>query len=226
MTGIREVTAFAAIALGVLTLPSTASAQENGDPLAPVAGPADPATAAPPALSSEEAAQLTNWVIRSGDNGGRAFIVIDKVAARVLVFDSGGKLVGSAPALLGVSKGDESAPGVGDRELRNIPVKDRTTPAGRYAAKFGPAAGHSSVLWVDYTTALSLHAVVQGTKKERRLQRLNSKTSKDNRITFGCINVPTKFYSGVVKPLFEEDGGIVYILPETKPLKDVFLALQ
>ena len=105
--------------------------------------------------------QVTNWVIASGDNGGVPFMVIDKVAAKVFVFDAEGQLLGITPALIGVTPGDESAPGVGDRELSAIKLEDRTTPAGRFVAKFGTASGNRKVLWVDYSTALSLHAVVR-----------------------------------------------------------------
>ena len=222
------------VALALIGSSSTAFTQPGADPLAPIQAslpkgpdPLAPLDEASPSteLSSDEAARITNWVIATRDNGGNPFIVVDKNAARVLVFDADGKMLGSAPALLGITPGDDSAPGIGDRELRNIPVRDRTTPAGRFVAKYGPAAGHSKVLWVDYASALSLHAVVPGTKKERRLQRLNSPAPDDNRITYGCINVPTKFYSKVIRPLFSETTGVVYILPETKPLKDVFVSL-
>jgi hypothetical protein len=70
-----------------------------------------------------------------------------------------------------------------------------------------------------------MHAVVTSNKKEKRLQRINSPTIDDNRISFGCINVPTKFYTASVSPLFKQ-GGVVYILPDTKPLEDVFPALH
>lgn len=43
----------------------------------------------------------------------------------------------------------------------------------------------------------------------------------DNRITFGCINVPKAFYAKV-RPLFAKKGGYVYILPDTRMLEDVF----
>ena len=208
------------LALGLIGLPSTGFAQPGTDPLVPLAD-ASPAME----LSSAEAAKIANWVIATHDNGENPFIVIDKSAARVFVFNASGRMVGSAPALLGITRGDDSAPGIGDRELRKIPVQDRTTPAGRFVAKYGPAAGNSKVLWVDYASALSLHAVVPGTKQERRLQRLNSPAADDNRITYGCINVPTKFYAKVIRPLFTKTTGVVYILPETKPLKDVFTAL-
>ena len=132
----------------------------------------------------------------------------------------------STPALIGITAGDESSPGVGDRELSDIPPEERTTPAGRFVAKFGPASGNRRVLWVDYATAVSLHPVVTANKKERRLQRLKSLTPDDNRITYGCINVSAQFYKEVVRPLFADTTGIVYILPETKYLFEVFPAFR
>lgn len=174
---------------------------------------------------SAQAWQIIDWVIASHDNNGMPFLVVDKVAADIFAFDPTGQLVAAAPVLVGMTVGDEATPGVGDRELSNIPPKDRKTPAGRFVAKFGRTAGEGSVLWVDYPSAISLHAVITANKKERRLQRLNSPTSDDNRITFGCINVPTQYYAKVVKPLFKDTAGVVYILPETKPLNEVFLAL-
>ncbi|MCF2514219.1 hypothetical protein LVY65_03935 [Sphingomonas sp. G124] len=175
---------------------------------------------------SETVSIVTNWIIASGDNGGLPFIVIDKVAAMVFLFDAEGQFIGATPALLGITAGDDSAPGVGDRELSDIKPEDRTTPAGRFVAKFGLASGNRNVLWVDYETSISLHPVVTTNKKERRLQRLRSPTANDNRITFGCINIPAKFYDDMVKPLFAETNGIVYILPEFKYLFEVFPAFR
>ena len=176
-------------------------------------------------VASSDAWRVADWVIASHDNNNMPFMVVDKVAAQVLAFDPSTRLVGSAPVLVGITRGDLSKPEAGDRELSDIPVADRTTPAGRFVATFGHAAGGRDVLWVDYPTAISLHAVITTNKKQRRLQRLNSPSPTDNRITFGCINVPTSFYAKVVKPLFKGRSGIVYILPETKPLNSVFLAM-
>lgn len=167
---------------------------------------------------------MANWVIASGDNGDLPFMVIDKVAAAVFAFDGHGQELGATPALLGITPGDDSAPGVGDRELSDIPPEERTTPAGRFVSSFGTAAGNHKVLWVDYVTSISLHPVVTANKKERRLQRLSSPSPDDNRITFGCINVPPRFYTGVVVPNFKEGVGVVYILPEIKTLREAFPA--
>ena len=123
--------------------------------------------------------------------------------------------------LIGIGEGDESTPGIGGKSLSDIGPAERTTPAGRFASKLGRAAGWNSVLWVDYSTSVALHAVTKDNKKERRPQRLETPTIEDNRITFGCINVDTSFYLENVKPAFDK-GGIVYILPETKSLDEVF----
>lgn len=149
-------------------------------------------------------------------------MVIDKNTASVLVYDAKGKLQGASPVLIGVAPGDDSSPGIGSKDLSKIGPAERTTPAGRFVARYGEAAGGEQVLWVDWSTSVALHAVVTGNRSERRLERLLSPSPIDNRISFGCINVPTNFYREKVRPLFRMSGGVVYILPDTKPLETVF----
>ena len=191
-------------------------------------GPRSPAEAATetPRPSSEAALQMSEWVTASDNNGGRPFIVIDKFAAAVFVFDPDGAFLGETPALLGIAMGDESTPGSGERELSEMGPQEKTTPAGRFAARIGTARGGHRVLWVDYATSVALHPVVTRNRRERRLQRLRSHAPDDNRITFGCINVPARFYADLINPLFREGGGIVYILPEITPVEEVFPNFQ
>ncbi|HEU4650623.1 MAG TPA: hypothetical protein VFS49_04345 [Croceibacterium sp.] len=165
---------------------------------------------------------MTDWIAASRDNGTMPYMVIDKQSATVLVYDAKGKLLGASPVLIGVATGDDSSPGVGSKDLAKIGPAERTTPAGRFVARYGVAAGGVSVLWVDWSTSVALHAVVTGNRRERRLERLLSPSPVDNRITFGCINVPTNFYNEKVRPLFRRTGGVVYVLPDTKPLETVF----
>jgi len=173
---------------------------------------------------SEAVTRLLLWIAESGDNQGIPFIVLDKLNAQIFVFDADGRSLGTAPALIGIARGDDAAPGVGNRSLASIPVEQRTTPAGRFIAKFGPARGHPPVLWIDYANAISLHPVVTANKKEHRLQRIKSASTEDHRISFGCINVPAQFYAEVVKSLFSDrkSKAVAYILPDTKPLTEVF----
>lgn len=198
-----------------------AAASSVPDPLAPLAGPESQ-----PGEPSEAMIRIMNWVLATHDNGDAPYMIIDKVGAEVFVFDSAGQFMGKTPALVGSAIGDDSAPGVGDRELSNIPPEDRTTPAGRFVAKFGHAYGGKKVLWVDYATSISLHPVITANRKEKREQRLASPTPNDNRITYGCINVAANFYKKVVSPLFTNTTGVVYILPDTQPLSAIFLALR
>jgi hypothetical protein len=175
---------------------------------------------------SEAATRVANWIAASGDNGSLPYIIIDKNAANLFLFDADGKPAGDAPVLIGIAPGDEASPGVGSKDLSKIGPAEKTTPAGRFLAKFGRAAGNERVLWVDYYTSVALHPVVTGNKKERRRERLLSETAEDNRITFGCINVPPSFYTRNISPLFQKSGGIVYVLPDTQDLEDVFPLLR
>ncbi len=75
---------------------------------------------------------------------------------------------------------------------------------------------------MDYESGVSLHRVVTSSLRERRLERLATPTPDDNRISYGCINVPAAFYNEVVSPSFTATAGIVYVLPETRPVGQVF----
>jgi hypothetical protein len=187
-------------------------------------GPVVPAAAqAPPASQSGSAmfagrsdpVVLAAWVSASGDAGGRPFVIVDKAAARVLAFDANGTLTAQTPALLGMGVGDTSPPGIGTMRLADITPSLRVTPAGRYDAHLGVNLAGHTILWIDYDAALSLHAVVTAKPKERRLERLATASVLDNRISYGCINVPAAFFENVVAPLFAPANGIVYILPES-----------
>jgi len=168
-----------------------------------------------------EVRRMADWVVISADNGGLPFAVIDKKEADVFVFDRRGQVLGAAPVLLGLGVGDDSAPGIGNKPLSAIPPKDRTTPAGRFVAYLGHE-GKSPLLWVDYKNNIAMHRVVTGTKKDHRLQRLETPTPSDNRISFGCINVPIDFFDGTLLPAFKSAKGVVYILPEVRATRDVF----
>ena len=171
---------------------------------------------------SHEARHVANWVVDSADNQNMPFLIIDKVYAKVMIFDSKGQLLGAAPALLGLARGDDASPGIGQRKLSTIRPEERTTQAGRFVASLAKDTQGQEILWVDYGTALSLHRVAKGTAAEKRGQRLDSATPDDNRISYGCINVPVKFYDHLVSPAFTHTNGIVYILPETRTAKEVF----
>ena len=168
--------------------------------------------------ASRRTRDMARWIVSSRDNLDLPFAIVDKVNAKVYVFDADGKLHGAAPVLLGLSKGDHSIPGIGSKPLSRIPPEERTTPAGRFVSKIGRNAKGKEILWLDYEQSLSMHAVVKGAPQDRRAERLATPTPLDNRISFGCINVPVEFFESAIQGKFTGKGGIVYILPETKPL--------
>lgn len=222
------------VAMMALQTAAAAGDARSANPSLPSANEA-PSAAPPPAKPSTgkradfghqpvsgEVFGLASWIVDSADNQGMPFMVVDKVNAQVLVFDTDGQLKGAASALLGLARGDDSTPGIGQRKLATILPHERTTPAGRFVASLHRNLHGTEILWIDYATAISLHRVVKGTPREQRAQRLASATSADNRVSFGCINVPVSFYDKVVSPAFTGTNGIVYILPETRTARDVF----
>lgn len=172
--------------------------------------------------TSPEARGVADWVVHSGDNAGMPYLIVDKVQARVFVFDRLGQLQGNGPALLGMERGDGTVNGIGKRQLASIAPNERTTPAGRYVASLALDLKGKQILWIDYDSALALHPIAKGTPAERRAERLESATPADNRISYGCINVAAAFFERVVSPTFAHSNGVVYILPETRSAHEVF----
>jgi len=171
--------------------------------------------------ASPQARQLADWALDAGDNKGLPFAVVDKAGAKVFIFDRDGRLLGAAPALIGLTLGDESVPGIGQRKISTILAHERTTPAGRFVASLEPSLRGDPILWVDYDGGVAMHRVID-VPKERRLQRLASANPLDRRITYGCINVPSAFFDRVVRATFQASRGIVYVMPESRPLSEVF----
>lgn len=170
--------------------------------------------------------QVANWVTSTGDNLELPFLIVDKVHARVFAFSANGVPRGSAPVLIGTARGDITPEGIGQRRLADISPADRITPAGRFISALGNDLGPKDVLWIDYEAGISLHRVVRGNVADHRAQRLASATTEDKHITYGCINVPANFFDSVVRPLLKQSNGMVYILPEVRPLREVFAIPQ
>ena len=158
---------------------------------------------------------VANWVVGCADNQGVAFTIIDKVYAK-------GQLQRAAPALLGLVRGDDSVPGIGQCKRSSIRPDERTEPAGRFVASRDRDVNGREMPWVDYDIAILFRRVVKGTPIERRSKRLNSASPDDNRSSCGCINVPLKFYESLVSAAFTDIGEIACILPETRLAQEVF----
>jgi hypothetical protein len=194
-------------------------------PAAPIASlfagplPATPATSL--SSASIETQRVARWVVESRDNANLPFLIVDKANATVYAFGRDGQLRASAPALLGLTVGDKlKVPN--DTQMAQMGDDERVTPAGRFLSRLAIDADGKELLVLDYDASISLHAVVKGKPYEHRAERLASVTSADNRISYGCINVPAAFYSDVVSPAFARTRGLVYVLPETGTSASVF----
>jgi hypothetical protein len=171
---------------------------------------------------SPVALYLADWIADSRDNDDRDFVIVDKRDARVYVFDPQSQLRGSSPVLIGSAVGDDSVVGIGSRPIAAVRPAERTTPAGRFLGELGRNSEGEDVVWVDYDAAVSMHRVRATNPRERRHQRLATPTSADNRVSYGCINVPVAFYDSYIKPTFSRRQALVYVLPEIKSVQQVF----
>lgn len=172
----------------------------------------------------KDVTQVAAWAVREADNGSRSFAIVDKRRAQVYVFAAHGKLIGTSPVLLGYAAGDLTVEGIGNKAIADIKPHERTTPAGRFESAPGRNSLGHEVVWVDYDAAVSMHRVRATEPKERRLERLATPTAADNRISWGCINVPVSFFDETVWPHIGQGRGIVYVLPERQPLMAFFPA--
>lgn len=170
--------------------------------------------------ASDDVRRLAAWIADSGDNGTHAFAILDKQQARVFLFEPDAHLRAAASALLGSWKGDDTVPGVGDKPIKDVLPEEKTTPAGRFVAKVGESSSRGEdVVWVDYDAAVSMHRII---KVPERLKAMATPDVHDNRMSFGCINLPDAFYEGQLRPAIDRSGLIVYVLPETRPIAKTF----
>jgi hypothetical protein len=228
--GLRQGVLLGAAAL-VLTLPPVGLATFQGT-AAPPRAPQASATFAPqlaPQLAdfaghpaSPDARFVANWVADAQNNRRLPFVILDKRDARIFVFDGRAKLIDSSPVLLGFAVGDDSVAGIGKRPIAQVREDERTTPAGRFISQPGRNASGEEVVWVDYDAAVSMHRVRPVDPKERRLERLASNDPSQRRISYGCINVPVAFFDRVIEPLLGAQRGVIYVLPESKGVRQVF----
>jgi hypothetical protein len=170
--------------------------------------------------ASRDVLRMANWVAVSHDNGARAFAILDKQQAKVFLFGPEARLLAATPALLGSAHGDDTVPGIGDKPLKEVKPEEKTTPAGRFIAEVGQSSSRGEdVVWVDYNAAVSMHRII---KVPERLKAMATPDVADNRLSFGCINLPDAFYEQQLRPAIDRSGLVVYVLPETRSIEQTF----
>ena len=103
-----------------------------------------------------------------------------------------------------------------------IQPHEKTTPAGRFRLEPGRNLSGEDIFWVDYDAAVSMHRMRPSKPAERRPERMASATAADNRISYGCINLPPAFYDAAIRPVFSSGRGWIYVLPETRSVQSLF----
>lgn len=175
---------------------------------------------------SGDARFAATQVLDTSDHAGQPFAIVDKREARIYVFAGNGRLMGASPVLLGLAVGDFAVPGISGRAPASLSAAERTTPAGRFASEPGHNDKGDDIVWVDYGASLAIHRLRPAPAIERRPDRLASPVAEDRRISFGCIVVPVAFYDAVVGPSLGRQRGVVYVLPESRPVQAMFDIVQ
>jgi hypothetical protein len=145
---------------------------------------------------------------------GKWFMVADKPNGMLHIFKEDGSHFISDATLYGKDKGDVLA------NVSSLEGGAKITPAGKFTLKQSEAeyAGKVALLLVesqDSTGYIAVHAADVSTPSERRLERLETPTSADNRISYGCINTKHETFINEIKPHINElDGGLIFVLPD------------
>ena len=176
--------------------------------------------------ASEDACLAADWVVESADHQGLPFVIVDKKDARIFVFGADGKLRGSTPVLLGLAVSDKGLVDMSNRKVSSLRPDERSTPAGRFASEPGQNLQGEAIIWIDYESSIAIHRLRPDVRGGRRAQRLTSASIQDNRISMGCVVVPVLFYENVIQSVLGKSRSVVYVLPETTPLRAMLSALQ
>jgi hypothetical protein len=158
--------------------------------------------------ASPDVEHIAQWTVETRDHAGLPFVVVDKAKARLFAFDASGRLLASAPVLLGASRADG-------------PAAPAATPAGRFVAATWLSVHGHRIVWINGDAAVSLHGIPSGVSPGRGTQRLASNDVGDKRISDGSLHVAGQFYRDYLTPL-EAQASVVYVLPEVLPVRDVF----
>ncbi|EFN7975581.1 hypothetical protein ED769_14735 [Escherichia coli] len=164
---------------------------------------------------SNTASAVRAWVQETKDNRGQKYIIADKVSGEMHIMDSRGNVLATMPALYGTQKGDAAVPGQTPAGI--FTLQQRYDVASSFGGDVQQFAEHSDgSIW-------AIHRVLTSNPKQMRQARLNSPTAEDNRVSLGCINVPADMYNKYLKNGFK---GKLYVIPEQRPLGEVFRGIQ
>jgi hypothetical protein len=163
-------------------------------------------------------AQVISRPVAADAHDGRPFAIVDKRQATLSVYAADGRLVGRAPALLGLTPGDSEPASARGKDPSALKLNERVTPAGRFEAQPGRNLSGERIVWFDYEANLAIHRLRPAPASQRRPERLVSANLDERRITLGCVVVDPAFFDEVVLPTLGAGKSLVYILPEREPV--------
>lgn len=163
-------------------------------------------------------AQVISRPVAADSDDPRPFAIVDKRQATLSVYAADGRLVGRAPALLGLTPGDAEPASARGKDPSALKVDERVTPAGRFEAQPGRNLSGERIVWFDYQANLAIHRLRPAPASQQRPERLASANLQDRRITLGCVVVDPAFFDSVVLPTLGAGKSLVYILPEREPV--------
>jgi hypothetical protein len=169
----------------------------------------------------QDVVDVANWRLRAGIE--KPFMVVDKVGGLTYAFDANGVLLAKTPALYGKSGLDTMTSESENRQVSEMVDSDKITPAGVFAAEGVDSLAYGKAVRFKQQASgdLLIHTVYLGNPSENRLGRLASATSADNRISYGCVNVPMDFAKDVLAKHFSGSSEVL-VLPEQASMAETF----
>ena len=169
---------------------------------------------------SPNAKRVADWIAAQNRPSDVSQIV--DPATGVLYVMKGGKVVADSTALFGkagVASIQHLENKFGGRsawyDQDHTPEANKITPAGRYSLEKEDDSDYGTRLVFNQSlgVAFAIHRLYLGDPKERRQQRLDSATTSDNAITYGCVNVSNDFYDNTLAKFDYSGGAFAYLLP-------------
>ncbi len=157
-------------------------------------------------------------------------IIADKSNSMMYVM-KGDTLIAANPFLQGITRDDQFPGGSMEAAYKlAVPtVRKMVSPAGKFPLTKtinDPDYGTSLTFAMYKDWRIAIHQVYLGAPEQRRQQRLDSASEKDNAITSGCLNVDKGFYFEVLDKLAISPNSFVYVIPNDVSLMHKFLPLD
>ncbi|MCK7506105.1 MAG: hypothetical protein MZV70_19845 [Desulfobacterales bacterium] len=103
--------------------------------------------------------------------------------------------------MLGMAIGDDAVPVLATGKCRPSVPRSAPRPQAALFPTWVSITTKRDILWVDYDGA-DVHASGGDEQATKQPPGAFSHTNaSDNRISYGCINVPVKFFNNVLKPI-------------------------